>query len=236
MRDNWEHCVSTARLLLLPYRRLFVPTYHAWMADPYLLESTSSERLTAAEELAAQASWRADPQKCTFIVFDRALHEGGGPLCAHAGGMVGDANLFLLDAPRVAEDYFGGSPAGGGGAAEVMVMIAEPAFRRRGYAGEAVRALLRYGAERLGLRRFVAKISEGNAPSRALFAQLGFREAKRVAAFEEVHLVWEWGGGGGGSGGGEVEGWEVLPCPAGAEDEDEGLPLGAAAERVEENR
>ena len=229
MRDNWEHCVCTSRLLLLPYRRLFVPAYHAWMADPYLLASTSSERLTAAEECAAQASWRVDPQKCTFIVFDRALHEGGGPLCAHAGGMVGDVNLFLLDAPRVAEDYFGGAPGAGGGAAEVMVMIAEPAFRRRGYAGEAVRALLRYGAEGLGLRRFVAKISEGNAPSRALFARLGFSVARRVAAFEEVHLVWEWAGADG------EAGYEVLPCAWGAAEEDAeaaaaaAVPAGSAA-------
>jgi RimJ/RimL family protein N-acetyltransferase len=211
MRDNWAVCVTTSRLLLLPYRRRFVATYHEWMADPHLLESTSSERLTEAEELAAQAAWVADPQKCTFIVFDRALHCAGGELCAHAGGMVGDVNLFLLDGAPVAEDYFGGAPAAGG-AAEVMVMIAEPAFRRRGYAGEAVRALLRYGAEVLGLRRFVAKVSVGNAPSLGLFAKLGFVEAKRVPAFGEVHLAWEW------SDGGALEGWELLPCPAGAEE------------------
>lgn len=36
----------------------------------------------------------------------------------------------------------------------------------------------------------VAKISESNAPSLALFAdRLGFVECKRLACFQEVHLV-----------------------------------------------
>ncbi len=181
-----------------------MPTYHAWMADPYLLASTSSERLTEAEEFAAQRSWVDDPQKCTFIVFDQAAHAAGGGGLGHSTrGMLGDANLFLLDGAAVAEDYFGGVPpsSGSGGAAEVMVMVAEPSYRRRGYAQRAVAALLWYGATALGLRRFVAKISEDNAASLALFTQrLGFREARRVAAFQEVHLVLEVGEGGLGGG------------------------------------
>ena len=71
-------------------------------------------------------------------------------------------------------------------------MVGEPAARRRGFAREAVAALLRYGAERLGVRGFVAKIAEDNAASRALFAGLGFVEAKRVPAFAEVHATLEW--------------------------------------------
>ena len=193
MRDNWTTCVLCRDLLLIPYRRSFVPRYHAWMADEHLLETTSSERLTLAEEYEAQRGWVDDAGKCTFILFDRAAHEAGAaapPAYGHStAGMVGDANLFLLDAGAVADDYFGGVAAGGG-AAEVMVMIAEPSARRRGLARRAVEALMWYGASALGLRRFVAKISEDNAPSLALFSQkLGFREARRVAAFKEVHLV-----------------------------------------------
>jgi RimJ/RimL family protein N-acetyltransferase len=104
--------------------------------------------------------------------------------------MVGDVNLFILDARSARDEYWGG--AGEGGVAEVMVMVGEPRARRRGFAREAVAGALRYGAERLGVRGFVAKISEDNAASRALFAGLGFVEAKRVPAFAEVHCVLEW--------------------------------------------
>jgi RimJ/RimL family protein N-acetyltransferase len=199
-------------ILLLPYRRSFVPTYHAWMADPYLLASTSSERLSEAEELAAQRAWVDDPQKCTFIVFDLAAHAAAGAYGHTTRGMLGDANLFLLDGAGVAEDYFGGAPCPSGGrAAEVMVMVAEPAYRRRGYAQRAVAALLWYGATALGLRRFVAKVSEDNTASLALFTQrLGFREARRVAAFQEVHLVLEVGEG---ALGGGFELAQCLPAP-----------------------
>ena len=228
MRDNWTTAVATPRLLLLPYRRAFVPVYHAWMADPHLLESTCSERLTLPEELAAQRAWVDDPRKCTFLLFDRAQHLAAArPLASTPAGMLGDANLFLLAPDAVAEDYFGGA-APAAPAAEVMVMVAEPAHRRKGYAAEAVAALLRYGAEALGLRRFVAKVGEGNAASLALFARLGFSVARRVAAFEEVHLVWEWAGAGAGAGGGA--GYEVLPCAWGAAEEDaEAAAAGAAA-------
>ena len=172
------------------------------MADPYLLASTSSERLSEGEEYEAQRSWVSDANKCTFIVFDREAHEAScprgedGSLLYGQGctaGMVGDVNLFLQDAALVAEDYFGGA-ACPGGAAEVMVMIAEPEYRRRGCARRAVEALMWYGAASLNLLRFVAKISEDNAPSLALFTEkLGFRVARRVPAFQEVHLVRELG-------------------------------------------
>jgi hypothetical protein len=129
--------------------------------------------------------------------------------------MLGDTNLFLLDAASVASDYFGGV-ACSGGAAEVMVMVAEPAYRRRGYAQRAVQALLWYGATALRLRRFVAKVSEDNAPSLALFtAKLGFTVAKRVAAFKEVHLVLEVGE----PAEGAAQGFTLAPCPPSAEEE-----------------
>ncbi len=137
-------------------------------------------------------------------MFDRAESEG-----AAAGsdvGMCGDVNIFMMD-EDASESYAPGGSAGSGSAAlfsapasppqqpqpkaaEVMVMIADGAYRRRGLAAEAVRAMLQYAHARLGVRRFVAKISDANAASLALFThKLGFRVARAMPHFEETHLA-----------------------------------------------
>jgi RimJ/RimL family protein N-acetyltransferase len=113
--------------------------------------------------------------------------------------MCGDVNLFMLDedasetyAPPSAEATSGSAEASAvpqPKAAEIMVMMADPVFRRKGYALEAVVAMLEYGRRALGLRRFVAKITDTNEASIALFRKLGFREAKRLAVFSEVHFA-----------------------------------------------
>ena len=103
--------------------------------------------------------------------------------------MCGDANLLFLQPEHTAEYAAAAGAAAGAVVAEVMVMVADGGLRRRGLAGEAVCALLRYGMERRGVAAAVAKISAGNAPSLALFAKLGFVVAKRVPAFDVVHLV-----------------------------------------------
>jgi RimJ/RimL family protein N-acetyltransferase len=152
------------------------------------------------------------PPELTFIVHDRAESEARPD--DPTSGMCGDINLFLMDddasadyaPPPAADDEAGaGSRAGSSSApssapsaprkaAEVMVMIADPAYRRRGYAAEAVRAILAYASgpsSSLGLTRFVAKITESNAASLALFQgpRLGFRVARRMPHFEEIHLA-----------------------------------------------
>jgi RimJ/RimL family protein N-acetyltransferase len=163
------------------------------MSDAALREATASDELTLGEELANQRSWLDDEAKLTFIVCATAAAGGGAgsraALPADAtSGMCGDANLFFLKPEHTAE-YAAAAGAAAGAVAEVMVMVADAGLRRRGLAGEAVCALLRYGMERRGVAAAVAKISAGNAPSLALFAKLGFVVAKRVPAFDEVHLV-----------------------------------------------
>lgn len=102
--------------------------------------------------------------------------------------MIGDSNLFFL-----------GQEEGMGTVAEVMVMIAEPSYRRRGYAREAVLALMAYAARvplsscthelRRPVDAFVAKISSANEASQTLFTQrLGYTVYKQVPAFDEVHM------------------------------------------------
>lgn len=48
--------------------------------------------------------------------------------------------------------------------------------------------MMRYAAAHLGVRIFIAKVALTNTPSLALFGALGFREAARATAFDEVTL------------------------------------------------
>jgi ribosomal-protein-alanine N-acetyltransferase len=52
----------------------------------------------------------------------------------------------------------------------------EPAYRRRGFASEAVRALIDWAATERAVRRFRASVAPSNAPSLAIMARLGFRQ------------------------------------------------------------
>ena len=143
MRLNEDTVLVGRRCVLVPYKEKYVERYHAWMQDEELLALTASERLTLDEEFENQRSWRDDATKLTFIVLDRAQCFQGDDRFP-VGAMVGDVNAFLTvpDEPR---------------AAEVDVMV--PERRRRGFGGEAVRLLLRYGREALHLETFVAKIA-----------------------------------------------------------------------------
>ena len=51
--------------------------------------------------------------------------------------------------------------------------------------------MLRYGAEKLGLTKYVAKIKEENHPSLKMFSKIGFVEKSRSEVFKEVTLAWE---------------------------------------------
>ena len=202
------------------------------------------------------------PTEATFIAFDRAGLESAAAAEGAVAAMVGDVNVFLLDDGDEADEYRDAAAAADGGSgggattvdaaatvdsrglcppvAELMVMIAEPGARRRGFAGEAVTLMMHWGAcaaprtrtdgwtdesadvvrikgwtrntaltryeptqhlpcprsaasATLGVTTFVAKISDGNAPSLRLFQSLGFVVAKAVPAFGETHVVRRFG-------------------------------------------
>jgi hypothetical protein len=140
--------------------------------------------------LLPQEDWRKDPKKCTFIVLAKS---GGG---SEMERMAGDVNLFFSDPddPK---------------AAEIEVMIAEPRYRRQGYAREAVSMMMKYGVQQLGVTRFYCKVGpdpaecnkalvltllqcdnlqilEDNLASRSLFESLSYFSCNYVAAFREV--------------------------------------------------
>ncbi|TFY68859.1 hypothetical protein EVG20_g3379 [Dentipellis fragilis] len=118
-----------------PKRDAPAQTYHAWMQDPELRALTASEPLSLAEEHDMQQKWQTDQDKLTFIILARPETDAPAstptPAQIAALPMVGDVNLFLKGAP--ADDDF---------EAEVEVMIADPAYRRRGLAHHALSLLL----------------------------------------------------------------------------------------------
>jgi RimJ/RimL family protein N-acetyltransferase len=83
-----------------------------------------------------------------------------------SGAMIGHIGFHSGPGP----DYLAETVPGG---VEIGYTIF-PAFRRRGYASEAVAALMGWAAGQ-GVRRFVLSISPENAPSLAIAARFGFR-------------------------------------------------------------
>lgn len=96
----------------------------------------------------------------------------------------------LVETGQVIGDCGWFGPPGVDGTVEIGYGLA-PAYRRRGYGTEAVRALLAWVERQPSVRIVVAEVEAANVPSRALLARLGFavdraegarvRYARRVA-------------------------------------------------------
>ncbi|TFY60381.1 hypothetical protein EVJ58_g5179 [Rhodofomes roseus] len=154
-----------------------------------------------------QRKWREDEDKLTFIILAREPSTSQSSSTSEPNSatdaswltdlpMIGDVNLFLKGDPTD-EDF----------EAEVEIMIAEPAYRRRGLAHTVLQLFLSYATSAchhalpvppyhphtlpsIPRTALVARIGMHNAPSIALFAKLGFVETKRVEVFEEVEMRW----------------------------------------------
>ncbi|EFI27016.1 N-acetyltransferase 9-like protein [Coprinopsis cinerea okayama7 len=195
------------------------------MSNEELRELTASEPLTLEEEYEMQEKWQLDEDKLTFIVLSRedALFDEDEivkptdprlTVCP----MVGDVNLFLygslesLRRPLASKDEGDTEEEQSeddDGHAEVEIMIAEPSYRRKGYALQALQLMLGYATGchlgpqctnadqeidsplKIDPTRLLTRISEGNTPSIRLFERLGFQITKRVAVFEEVEMRWK---------------------------------------------
>ncbi|GAB1314962.1 hypothetical protein MFIFM68171_05172 [Madurella fahalii] len=213
MRLNESTAVSTAKVLLVPYDRHHVLTYHTWMEDPAIQEATASERLTLDEEYENQASWRASHDKLTFIIC-QPLETGRTGTSVNAGvpdapeRMVGDVNLFLYpdedDEDEEQEQSASVDPRFCVG--EIDIMIADQQHRGKGLGRAVVQTILQYISRNMSgimheyaqdkdiqtpprLKLLKAKINQGNAKSIALFHSLGFEREGDVDYFGEVKLV-----------------------------------------------
>ncbi|KAI8980922.1 GNAT domain-containing protein [Pilobolus umbonatus] len=186
MKINEDLVLIGDRVALVPYKPEHVPTYHEWMKSPFLQEMTASEPLSLDEEYAMQKSWHQDEEKLTFIVTALPLHSSYSTLkdippkeIKKNTVMIGDVNLFFNDTD-LGHTY-----------GEIEIMIAEDQYRQSGRGVEALKMMMAYALEVIGVLTFHAKISLKNEPSIRLFqSKLGFYEVSRSKIFGEVTLEW----------------------------------------------
>ncbi|KAF9496984.1 hypothetical protein BDN71DRAFT_654638 [Pleurotus eryngii] len=228
MKANENTVLEGRKVVLVPYEKHHVPKYHEWMQNEELRKLTASEPLSLEEEFSMQEKWQIDEDKLTFIILapnhphataendDARLNLiGRSDPKLESMAMIGDVNLFLKGSRRdnredgdVEDDF----------EAEVEIMIAEPDWRRKGLAIEALQLMLGYAttgspsgafppllepktqdtSHRLSEsplpvspRSLVTRISESNTPSIKLFQKLGFVITRRVEVFREVEMRYQ---------------------------------------------
>ncbi|KAL0959146.1 hypothetical protein HGRIS_014433 [Hohenbuehelia grisea] len=227
MKANENIVLAGFNIILVPYGKHHVPTYHTWMQDEELRELTASEPLSLEEEYDMQQKWQLDEDKLTFIIHARPEPDRGAELSKPIlpsdprnakFPMIGDVNLFLKGSNNPSEPDTSEEPSDPF-EAEVEIMIAEPAYRRKGLALEALQLMLGYATgSPTGLflpsgstditakaihvveipksplpvpaTSLVTRISDSNEPSIKLFEKLGFSIVKRVPVFSEVEMRW----------------------------------------------
>jgi RimJ/RimL family protein N-acetyltransferase len=161
--------ILTERLVLRDLQPADAETMFAYRSDP---------------EVARYQGWgRESADEVRAFITDLASTEPYAPgswrqfgiLLRSTGGLIGDCGVHVpLDEPEQAK--FG--------------ITLATAFQRRGYASEALRALLRLVFDTLGKHRAFASIDPRNTASLALFERAGFR---REAHFvESLWLMGEW--------------------------------------------
>ena len=144
--------LQTARLVL----RMPVPAdadaVFAMRADPVVQRYGShppwTDRQTAVDWIARNAKWMEDGESAQFMIERR-----------EDGVVVGSCTLFHLDLPCRR--------------AEVGYALALPEWGK-GYANEAVGAMLDWGFDHLDLNRVEADIDPRNVPSARALERLGF--------------------------------------------------------------
>jgi len=202
MRVNEDTALVGKLVVLVPYRKEHVETYHEWMKDPELLDLTASMSLTLEEEYEMQRSWHLDEDKLTFIILARSSFQKGLDILPTADDvarmkMIGDVNMFFKDEGEV----------------ECEVMIAERDYHRKGYGLEALRLLFRYATDQTSFSSstsfpasttplsqhlpvnptsLIVRVGALNTPSIALFQKLGFGVSKHVEVFNEVEMKFAW--------------------------------------------
>ena len=145
--------IECARLRLRPYRDDDVDALYALQSDPGVMRYWSypawTDRRQAEERLALIYRQQREEDVYIWVVADR-----------DSDRMIGNCALFALNREQKH--------------AEIGYSLM-PACQGRGLAQEAVRAVLGFAFEVLGLERIEADIDPRNAPSCRLVERLGFQ-------------------------------------------------------------
>ncbi|KAF2759294.1 hypothetical protein EJ05DRAFT_437949 [Pseudovirgaria hyperparasitica] len=206
---DYTPAIVTPKVLLVPYSRSHVPTYHTWMQDAELQEATASEPLTLEQEFDMQQSWRVDGDKLTFIACTAPAEDviqGDAIRPTVFDGpdqMIGDVNLFVAEAD-LGDDEGDQSSPDAGLVGEIEIMIARKDIQGKGYGRAVLLTFLWYilihlsvkqGEQwRARLRLLRVKVGKGNVRSIRLFQSVGFMMMNETPNyFGELELTWDVG-------------------------------------------
>jgi RimJ/RimL family protein N-acetyltransferase len=165
--------IETERLVLRPHRPQDFEASHAMWSDPRVVEYISGVPSTRTQSWARILTGIGHWSVCPYGPF--VVEEKSG------GAFVGEVGLF--DFKRDITPSFDGVPEAG--------WVLAPAMQGRGYATEAVRAVLDWADAALDAPRIVAIVSEANAGSLHVAAKSGFREWQRTTFLEKPVILFE---------------------------------------------
>ncbi|PVE98046.1 MULTISPECIES: GNAT family N-acetyltransferase [unclassified Microbacterium] len=165
-----DYPVRTERLLLRPIAPGDAAAMHVYKSDPDAVRYVPYEPLSLAEvEERIGTTWSrtrfAEPGDAVCLAVEEQ----------ETGALLGDVVLFWRsETDRAGEVGY----------------IFDPRFAGRGYATEAVDALLALGFDGLGLHRIAARIDDRNTPSVGVVERLGFRREARLVESEWFKGEW----------------------------------------------
>ena len=167
--DNRETAVVGQKIELVPYRLQHVPQMHQWFMEDEELADTMCGCTTLPQEYRQREKWQVSPEHISFLIASRSdfgqiigdvhlLFEKDEPNEDEDEGTTaippaGDEEPGEVLPPSGAEipqnlddwtreNILGPAADGFFHEAEILVMVADPAFRRGGFATEAVVRLM----------------------------------------------------------------------------------------------
>ena len=165
--------LETPRLILRGHTRADFPDYAAMWADPVVT------RFIGGVPLSEEESWA----KFMRIAGHWALLGFGFWAIVEKATAKRIGEAGILDVKRDIVPSFQGVPEIGWGLL--------PAVHGKGYATEAVRAILEWGEQKFGKVRMVCIIDPENAPSLRVAGRCGFREFARTTYKGDPTIILE---------------------------------------------